>query len=1028
MRIFRLLAILAFFEALSFLTPCQVSAKSDAETAVMLSIRLNENKMFDYSELLLNQEILKNPTDTDLLKIQLGTTKFASGKPDEGNAILSSIQTSSKYYQDSRRTLGIEAVKKQKFDMAATAFEDYFKASLTNPPKTDARKKEFQEAANYLLHAYKKMNRIPEAEKAVRYLDTLDASGNGETAGDDRDTKLRQLQIKLDTVEEMIENKKGGWQKTVNDSIKPIDELVWNMDSITALAYIEKARAYFFLGRIDDALKLLKDKNNDTLIKSFDNAYREQSMECVSPSVYQAFWLGKMLMAQAAQASDANKTALYSEAIQNFYRIVTKFEKFPRYDDALDGFSECKEKLEAAGRKITIPEHFKARLGKKNNGGSSLDRREADQCFADGKFTNALEIYLKILKSDRKGPGADTVLSKIAFSCLKADRTLEGMAVAAYLCDLYPTAENTPATMLQVGEELWCKKNYADAILIYNCYLKTCPADQFAGDVSARIARHYYNIAAELATEAEQLPSGDKKAKKSEEARKAFRSTAPYYQNIIDNFAHSKWGVISYYSLACCHTNAGDYLKGVEIFKTYCEKEMSRKSDMDLATLSDAKLRIADNYMRLSANSDESGKQAATYCKDAVKELLELTGGWNAPRGLLADTNDPAVLKNIETAYSLIGWAYYGATDNENACKSFDEFTRKYPASKKVPATMLRMGIIYGEMNKSGLAGQTLETLADKYPQSPEGRLAMPTLARNMYETKNFEKSIAVFKKILVQKMDVSVQDLRWACANLADCDGKHPREGADIAVRAGELLLSKTNKPVIEEWLGKRKYAETAGNPSEQQRLMEAIREKVNFDYSTACYWAGQFDKALKTADELLLRKNSSYYFEGRFLRAMIYRAMKKYDNALENYGETSIAALTSGKHSTYARSQCLMGETYIEMKDYAKAYAILGISAAINPDELMDSPVKMTKEEMQERENWIEFAVYNSALCLAKLGKNEDYGKMVKKYRTCFPEGKYIKEIGLLSSLETAPVKVGGADMKKNTEDSENKTRSKR
>ncbi|MCX6983194.1 MAG: tetratricopeptide repeat protein [Lentisphaerae bacterium] len=616
--------------------------------------------------------------------------------------------------------------------------------------------------------------------------------------------------------------------------------------------------------------------------------------------------------------------------------------------------------------------------------------------------------------------------------------------------------------MVQVGEALWSRKDYDDGILVYNYYLKTCPADQFAGDVSARIAKYYYNKAMELATEANKLPQGEEKAKKAEEAREAFRITAPYYQNIVDNFAHTKWGLSSYYSLAYCYTNARDYLKGAEIFKVYCKKEMSKDKDMNLANLSDAKLRIADNYIQhagnldreaeslrtkaseisahdpapapapgthatkknskkqvsekeekdvkkeeltpvqLNAKADELNKQAVGFYKDALEQLLELTEKWCAPSGVLDNTKDPGALKSIEIAYSIIGWAYDGAKDKGNACKSFDTFIKKYPASKQLHACMFRMGIIYGDLKKFDLAGQVLETLADKYPQSPEVKLALPTLARNMYEVKNFEKSIAVFNKILTQNIEVSVQDLRWACANLGNCDGTYPKEGAEVAIKAGEMLLAKIDNPVIEEWLGKQKARETAGDTAEQQRLMTAIREKVYFDYSTACYWGGQPDKALKTIDALLVKENTAYYFEGRFLRAMIYRTMKNYVKALENYGEISITALTAKKHSVYGKSQCLMGETYIEMNDYAKAYGTLAITASINPEELRDSPIKMTDEEMQEQKSWIESAIYNSAVCLAKLGKNDELKKMAEKYMTYFPAGKYIKEIGLLSSAK--------------------------
>ncbi|MFZ2657092.1 MAG: tetratricopeptide repeat protein [Victivallales bacterium] len=1108
MRITRILAVFALLAASVLLFSYSASAKSDTEMAIALSKKLNELKMFDYSELVLDQELARNPADADMLKIQKGMTYFVSNKADNANKIISSITASSKYYPDSRRVLGIEALKKQKFDMSITALEDYFKVYLATPPTTEEGKKEFIEAANYLIYAYKQTSKVKEAEKAATYLDKLSAGGDDKNS-DDRDTKIRQIQIKLDTVEEMIDKKQDGWKAYVNDSFKPIENLLWQMDAIAGLAYIEKARGLYFLDRIDEALKLLKDQNTANIInsKEINDAYAEQNMAQISPTVYYSFWLGKIYLKKAGAATtDPDKISLYTEAIQNFYKIIKepKYEKFPRYDDALSGFSESKDKLEALGKSPKIPDAVLKKLSNKGGKkpGASLERKEADNYFSDQKYQQALALYLKAIMADRKSGDADIILARLASCYIKTNQALEAMAIATYLCDYYPASESTPTIMVQTGEIIWtagtAKKDsknkddskladslFEDAIIVYNNYLKNCPADQWAGDVSARIAKYYYNKAVELAKVANDLPQGDEKVKKAVEARNAFRTTAPYYQNIASNFAHTKWGISSIYSLAWCYTNAQDYVPGADNFLKYCDMEMEKEGDKDVGNVADAKMRAADNYIQyakaldkeadtlrnkafemglsgtppaatppalkkeepvkkaapknegaskeakevkevinvdentdamtpvqLNAKADELGKQAIENYTIALTHLNELLNTWCGAGGALANSKDQKVQKVIESAYSLLGWAYDGAKDKENACKAFDSFIKKYPSSKLVPLSMLRMGLIYADMGKFDIAGQVLENLAEKFPQSPEGKSAFSTLARTMYEIKKFDKSIEVFGKIFAQNIELTPQDLRWACANLSDCDGTHPKAGAEMSVKAGEMLILKMDKMPPEDLIGKTRARETANNPKEQQKLIIAVKDKICFDYATACYWAGLFDKSLKTIDDLLVKENSAYYFDGRFLRALVYRGMKNYPKALENYGEITMTAMSAAtkKPVFYSKAQCFMGDTFMEANDYKKAYAALNINAGSTPEDIKNSPAKVTKEEMQELLNWLEYAIYKAAYCSAKLGNSEERDKMVASYKKNFPDGKFAKDINSLPAADPA-VQAGPA-----------------
>ena len=1074
------LLIFAFTVSLFFPIASTTYGKTDSEWAILLSEKLNELKFFDLSEDALKQEIKKNPEDVDLLKIQLAITKFASNKSDEANTIVSSIPSTSQYYPNSRRVLGIEAWKKQKFDIAAAILEEYFKVSLAKPPTSELGKKEYLEAVSYLVEAYKRMGKVEEANKSLKYRDSLNKESANAKEGSnnglgDRDTMLQQVIINMDIAEEMLARKKEGADVLINDSFKVIEKIQWGgQDILTVLTYFEKARGLCALGRLDDALKEIQGKVREDVIAAFDEEYKRQNSIFMAPSVYKLYWLGKIYNAKGRLATDENeKTKFYSEGIKNLFAILKNkdYDQFPKWDDTLSAFLEAKDQLEKLNHPIVIPANMKDRFNpRKTTIVSSFDKKEADQYFTDGKFENATTSYAKAFHnlSNRKSLEAGIILARLASSYLKSDHTLEAMAIALDLGDEYKNSENTPLIMAQVGGFLWeaakAKKDpknkdrddkqaealFSDAMLVYTFYLKIFPADQYAGDISYTIAKFKLKNAEDMAVYANTLPQGTiEKAKKAAEAREAFKNAAPYFQNILDNFAQTRWGIISAYLLPWCYTNSLDFLTGAEKFKNYCDMAMAQEGEKDIGNLADAKMRISDNYIQYAkalekeaenpsgnpqeqvsppeandskpekadVKTEEPGtdekvekpepkkpeKKSPSECyKLALDNLLEMLNKWCAAGGILENTKNEKALKAIEYAYMLLGWAYDGSGGKENACKAFDTFIKKYPQSNTAPLAMFRMGLIYGDLKKFDDAGKVLETLAEKYPNTQEGKLALPTLGRNMYEIKNYDKSISVFTKILTQNIEVSVQDLRWACANLWDCGGKHPKEGGDVAMKAGEKLLTMIAKPAMEDWIGVKKLKETADNPDDQKKLMGAIRDKITFDYSSACYWAGQYDKALKAADELLANENSPYFHDGRFLRAMTYRAMKKYDKAIADYGDISMKALQTKKYPIYSKAQCLMGDTYIDMGDYMKAYGSLSITATSIPDDLKNESGKSTPEELQDQLEWLGFSIYKSAYVLAKMGRSDEKVKMVEKYKKYYPKGKYAKEIDTLPSPE--------------------------
>lgn len=1079
-RIIKIILSFAFFTAI--LALCSFADEKETETAIRLSKKLNNLQMFDYSIDALEQEISKRPKDVDLLYIQKGLTYFLMNKPDDANKIISSIRPISPYYPDSRRILGIEAVKKGKNDLAVQALEDYFKVFLKNPPATKTGEKEFLYAIEYLKHAYTMLGRSRDVERVVKYREALQKE-----KGDKRETSLLTYQAKLDSVEKLIADGGSGWNITANSVLPPLSELIWEQDLIAALAYIEKARAYFFLGRFDDALKEIEDKNSKALIDAFDEGYEKEKMFYNAPSVHARFWHGKILLGKAKKAVNKDEQiALYKKAIHDFYKIISDYEAFPRADDAISAFNEIEEALRKLGKIVKLPPEFKQKLA----GAPSFSIKKADQFFADNQYDKAIPLYLEAFHKSRRAKGSSGILSRLAYSFVKTGQTLEAMAVAGYLADNFQKSSKTPLALLQVGEFLWNEANkhgkgdplyynkIDDALSVYEDYLRNCPTDQYADEISARVAKVSYDLASSLAEEANKLPQGSKeKIEKNKEARDAFRKAIPHYQRIIDNYAPTDFGINSFYYLAWCHTNTKEYLKGAELFLIFCDKEINRedKAKKDLTKLADSKFRAAENYfqhavslekesknlreeagkmsasklsgqpepkeeksekekeIKQNAGEKKSGKEtekenlhpeqlivkaenlekeALLYHNKSITHINELIGEWRKPGGLIAQDNSNKTLKTLENAYSLLGWALNGTGEKQKACEAFADFLKRYPQSEKIPSSMLQMGMIYLDLENYNSAAQVLETLAGKYPETKEGKNALASLGRSMYEIKKYDKAIEAFQKIFKQNIDLSISVLKWAAKNLVDCDGKHPKEGAALSSTACSVLFEKLKKPVIADWVGKQMAKELVDNSEKLKETLNILREQLSFDAANAAFWGGEYEKAINYLNELLQNKKTPYYFDGRFLRAKVYSALKQYDNARGDYSDVSIGALQlkPPKESLYFKSQCMIGDSYIEEENYSRALGAFNIIAMTSLDEKHDEgvvqgrTVQTGEEEMKAQREWIEYAIYKAAYCLAKLDRKKERDAMVEKYLKYFKSGRFCEDIAKLPPPQAA------------------------
>ncbi|OGV34074.1 MAG: hypothetical protein A2020_01240 [Lentisphaerae bacterium GWF2_45_14] len=1021
-----------FVTSVSIMTAMQAS-EDQLDRDLKFVNELEDEKLDGFILPFINDRIKENPDESDRYNVAIADIYIKSNKVSEANAIIKKIPKTSKYYNSGTFILGKAALEKGDFKTGVKYFTEYIENVKDKKDKSKSADEEFRSAVSYLSWAYQKLNQPDKSAEILKLL-----------SSDPRETSLMGINAKLDTAENLKQEertggKKNNWRVIAQKTIPECEELRWaGADAITLFSLVGSGRAYYLLEDYPNSLKQLSQMPE--IFDAYDDEFRKRGQESSAPGAHARFWMGKVFLAMAQKEKDAKeKTKLYIKALKKYLHVALKFTDFPRISDAYADLIYCQAELKKLGKNVALPKDLKKPQIKEQ--AVSLVTGDANKFFTEKSYDKAIPILLQTAVENRTREGVQDVLYKLGYCYASTNQNMEALAVADYLASAFPDFQKTPLLLLQAGQLSQNAKKIDDAMLAYEIYLDKTPTHQYGADIALKVAKEYYDRAMKAAKDADAF-KGDVRNKKIEEAMKLYLDSIPRYDRIINNYGSRPERVEQAYNFkAQAYASAREFEKAAETYVKYCEIVKSKSE------LAKAKLSIGDFYMKAGSklndeakklredaftfpadsgarktkieDADKKEKAAAVSFNMAAKHLKELVESWMTAGGQVgAPSSSADVKKTSQDALLLLASAYDAAKEKKNAIDAFKKFIAQNPSSQKVPPCMARIGLLYYELNDYATSSKILEDLAQKFPDSKEAKNAYYNLGRNMYEIGNYAKCVEVFNKLFAQKIDITPSNLRWIASSLYDCGATHPKGGAQLSITAAKKLLGliKTADKNLDLWVGDKTALSLNADPKEKAKTISLINQKILFDAGSASFYADDSKAAIMYITDLItLDANSPYLYKGLFVRADAYIKLKDFENARRDLNEISMAAITARKDAIASEAKCKMAQTFMMQKDYTKAFNAYNIMAkslnvasidgvGIYPPNLSNEEIEKLKEERKKEMAWIEEAVYQGALCAAKLGQKGNVQELTNLYSKHFPNGTYAKKILSLPPPEGA------------------------
>jgi len=705
---------------------------------------------------------------------------------------------------------------------------------------------------------------------------------------------------------------------------------IWFGQSVITLAHIELVQ-----GNKKEAQKILT--SNMDIFKEIDQFLKEAGLSMsVSPMAGARFLLGELFKDDAdylakKKGHEADAVKKYGQSLTEFYNVFAKYGDSEWGQQAGVRAGEVKAILEDRyGKKVRVD------LGNNVSKAVGAYFRLADNLYRQKKYREAAKEYIKTLNQFPETDATPGALANLIRSYVELNDPLMVKMLITYTGERFAGNDKAAVALLLVAKDYYDKKDEPMYMLAYDTYLEHFPRHEKAAAVLFTLAGM-------------KKKAGDRTA------------ATKYFDRIVENYPDDK-----YYPKALSQMAWGYYLttnmeKAVAGFQVYLKEAQPSPAKAR------AQFALADAYRQLG-----NLNQARIEYGKLVK--------WLAPKNNPYGTSAADVKKNkslLEKSVFQLGYCYARMNEppeaipeyRKKAISTYSQFVKLFPKSDAAPAAMNMKGTVQLDLGAYDAATKTFDELAEKYPNSEEGKSALFSLTRSAMEIKRYEQAKVAFKKIL------------------ADSGNYGPDEFA----RIGSAMIDAGMYPEAIE-----AFNQVTGRTEDRKLL-----ERSLYGLGQAYYEQKDYEQAVSSLEELMKRyPKSGLFYDAKFTLARAYRETGRLDEAMKamsdvlKYADTPLLVT----QATYD-----LGMIQKEQDDQQGAFAsFFRISLLANPEDKALRPL-------------IEKSLLESIALGMEMGRYQDVQDNCDQYLQVFPDSDRIADIRkakadakLKASTAPAPVSV--------------------
>jgi tetratricopeptide (TPR) repeat protein len=810
----------------------------------------------DFAEQIVNEILEKHPNmkaRATLIKVQ----SLVVARKYEDAAKLIDALPAGEDREAIRLELGTAYYRIGELEKAKKIFSDFF-GRFKTAPQDPVQARSYADAAYMVSQMLQKAG---DRAGAVEYLDKVLSTNPEKPIACALKVEAANLLI------DMARKGEGDKAKNLERADKLARDATWIGPSVTlGQAVVSMANVRLLRGDKAGALKLI-DQEYKSMLREIDKILEADRHLEESPVARVRFMKAQMLEddARAFKGSKEETVKKLIAALQEYANVFVKYGKSDVGPDAALKTNDLKAELQSKyGKKvgIAIPRELLELA-------VETQLNLAAELYRGKKWEDAIREYLRVMNSYPEAPASVRAFGPLLGAYGEMNDTLMVEAVSDYMAERFTGNNLAGDVLMSVGRQYVEQSNDVMYTYVWENYLNGFPKHPRAGTVA-------YNLAVLK-----------RKAGRDDMARS-------YFELVVKNFTNDAYYPRSLAALASIDYRASNFVAAIEGYRRVVQESVPSPDKAD------AQFRLADSLYRSKRYAE-----AAAEFEALVGWLSPPANPYTPPGDKAAADRNRQLLENgmLMAADSLVRVtepADAVAAARETALARFDRLIKAYPNHKTlVPKAINGRGRVLLAQGKTEEASKAFEELANKHPDSEEGKDSLATLVRSALEVKKFEVAKGAMDKMLAESQ--RYRPNQFVTIGQLFLDSGYPEEASRVFAQALKPGLTDDRK----------------------------ILEPALFGAAQGYAGAKKHDEAVKTLQDLLKRyPNSGYFFEAEMMLADAFTQLNKLDEAVASLNTIFLQGATASVDKQTrivmnAKAQMALATVQIKQKKPREAMA---------------------------------------------------------------------------------------------------------